>query len=210
MSDSREEGNPAAAPPRGRRSKGTPSGHDPDEDPGSEQEVAEGEEQAEGPEGEGDGEEVSEVDRLRRELDELNDRHLRLAAEFDNFRRRSHSQLGESGVRAQAALAAKLLDVLDDFERVTSVDPSGATPQSIMEGVELVKRKLDRVLEDAGLEAIEPVDEPFDPNSMEAMLREPTDAEEEDETVGRVLQRGFLFRGQLIRPARVSVRKHEA
>lgn len=150
-----------------------------------------------------------EVERLRQELESLNDRHLRLAAEFDNFRRRSHSEMGQSGTRAQAALVAELLDVLDDLERVTSLEPEEATVASVLEGVELVERKLHRTLEEAGLESIDAQDGPFDPNSMEAMMKEPAESEEEDETVARVLQKGFHFKGHLVRPARVSVRKYE-
>lgn len=152
---------------------------------------------------------AEEVDRLQGELNALNDRHLRLAAEFDNFRRRSHNQLGESSVRAQASLVAKLLDVVDDFDRVTALDPETATVDSVLEGVELVERKLRRVLDDAGLEPIDPVGQPFDPNSMEAIMRESASSQKEDETVGTVLQRGYSFRGHLVRPARVSVRKHD-
>lgn len=153
--------------------------------------------------------EHDEAGRLRSELSELNDRHLRLAAEFDNFRRRSQSQMGQSGVRAQASLVEKLLDVLDDFDRISGLDREKASVESVLEGMELVERKLHRVLIDAGLEPLDPEGEPFDPNSMEAMLKEPTDQPEEDDTVGQVLQRGFRFRGQLVRPARVSVRKHD-
>ncbi len=156
-----------------------------------------------------DDETHQEVERLEEELAALNDRHLRLAAEFDNFRRRSQSQLGETGTRAQAALVSTLVDILDDFERVTSLDPEQATVESVLEGVKLVEQKLHRALEEAGLEPIEAEAAPFDPNTMEAMMKEPTDAEEEDETVARVLQRGFRFKGHLVRPARVSVRKYD-
>jgi len=151
----------------------------------------------------GDG----ESDVLRRELQALNDRHLRLAAEFDNFRKRSQAELGSSGTRAQAALIAELLDVLDDFHRVTSVDPGAATVETVLDGVGMVERKLHRILKDAGLEALEPEGEAFDPNVMEAMARVPADSREEDDTVDEVLQTGFRFKGQLVRPARVSVRK---
>lgn len=148
-----------------------------------------------------------EADALRRELETLNDRHLRLAAEFDNFRRRSQAELGSSGVRAQAALVAELLDVLDDFHRVTSVDPEGATVETVLEGVGMIERKLNRVLAEAGLEPIAPEGEPFDPNVMEAMARVPTESPEEDDTVAQVLQPGFRFKDRLVRPARVTVRK---
>ncbi len=150
-----------------------------------------------------------EVSRLGDELERLNDRHLRLAAEFDNYRRRSTAQLGEAGARAQAELVGRLLDVVDDFERIASVGPEQATVNSLLEGVDLVRRKLEQVLVGAGLEVVEAEGETFDPNSMEAMIREPAESPEEDDTVGSVLQKGFRFRGHLVRPARVSVRKHD-
>jgi molecular chaperone GrpE len=149
----------------------------------------------------------NEDDALVRELEALNDRHLRLAAEFDNFRKRSQAELGSSGARAQAALVETLLEVLDDLHRVTAMDPGGATVESVMEGVEMVERKMHRLLSDAGLETLDPQDEPFDPNIMEGMIRVPAESPDEDETVAQVLQPGFRFRGHLIRPARVSVRK---
>jgi molecular chaperone GrpE len=150
-----------------------------------------------------------QVEELREELEELNDRHLRLAAEFDNYRRRSQAQLLKSGVRAQADLVSSLLDALDDFGRVTSVDPETATVESVLEGIALVERKLFQLLEEAGLEELDPAGSAFDPNVMEAMARAPADSQEEDDTVDEVFQKGFRFGGQLVRPARVSVRKFE-
>jgi molecular chaperone GrpE len=156
-----------------------------------------------------DEETAQELERLQSELDTLNDRHLRLAAEFENFRRRSHSELGQSSTRAQAQLVGRLVEVLDDFERFETLDLDRATVESVMEGMDLVGRKLHQTLQEAGLEELEPVGEHFDPQIMEAMLREPAESEEEDDIVSRVLQRGFLFRGHLVRPARVSVLKHD-
>ena len=150
-----------------------------------------------------------QVEELRQELELLEDRHLRLAAEFENYRRRSQAQLMESGMRAQASLVGNLLDALDDLGRVTSIDPEAATVESVLEGVALVERKLFQLLQDAGLEELDPVGAPFDPNVMEAMARVPAESEGDDDTVDQVLQRGFRFGGHLVRPARVSVRKFE-
>jgi len=158
----------------------------------------------------GDEDEASlPIRELREELDALNDRHLRLAAEFDNYRRRSQAQLVESGVRSQASLVSTLLEALDDLGRVTSIDVELATVESILEGVALVERKLFQLLEEAGLEELDPVGSIFDPNVMEAMMKMPADSVEDDDTVAEVFQKGFRFRGHLVRPARVSVRKLE-
>ncbi len=158
--------------------------------------------------GAGESEEDGASD-LSSELAELQDRHLRLAAEFDNFRRRSSSELGQAGVRGQAALVGRLVDVLDDLDRVTALDPESATAEAILEGVAMLEKKLIRALEEAGLERIDPLGEPFDPNLMEALLRMPTDDPEDDDRVGQLLQIGFCFKGQLIRPARVGVLKYD-
>jgi molecular chaperone GrpE len=144
---------------------------------------------------------------LAAELEELKDRHLRLAAEFENFRKRSREEFSAASARAKAALIGSLLDVLDDFHRMHAVETGTATAASVLEGVALVQRKLDRVLEEAGLEMIHPAGQPFDPETMEAVMRVPVDDPERDDHVAEVFQAGARFRGQLVRPARVSVLK---
>lgn len=154
--------------------------------------------------------EASEAsDDLLRELDEIRDRHLRLAAEFENYRRRAQTERTETWGRAQADLVARILDAVDDLERVTAIEPAAASVESLLEGVQLVERKLLRALEEAGAEAIDPQGEVFDPSSMEAMLRVPAESEEEDDRVRDVYQKGYRFRGHLVRPARVTVAKFE-
>ncbi|MDZ7779331.1 MAG: nucleotide exchange factor GrpE [Gemmatimonadota bacterium] len=161
--------------------------------------------ETEGAEEEGDEDELTT---LRAEFDELNDRHLRLAAEFNNFRRRSEQERQESWSRAQADLLAQLLDVLDDLQRVAGLDASSTTVESVVEGVDLVERKFGRVLEDAGVEIIDPQEELFDPERMEAIMRVPAESDEMDDHVAEVFQKGYALKGVLVRPARVSVYKH--
>jgi len=151
----------------------------------------------------------AEAEHLRRDLDAASDRYLRLAAEFDNFRKRSSVQLGDAEARAQARLIGKLLDSLDDLGRVTGLDPESVTVEAVLEGVTMVERKVFQLLREAGLEEMNPEGEVFDPNVMEAMARVPAETPDEDETVDSVFQRGFVLSGHLIRPARVSVRKFE-
>ncbi len=146
---------------------------------------------------------------VRNELDTLNDRHLRLAAEFNNYRRRVEQERLEAWARAQAELVGRLLDALDDLQRVAQLDLTNATVEAIMEGVDLVERKFMRVLEDSGVEIIDPEGEPFNPETMEAMMRVPADSDEEDDQVAQVLQKGYALKGQLVRPARVSVHKKD-
>jgi molecular chaperone GrpE len=144
------------------------------------------------------------------EYDELNDRHLRLVAEFSNFRRRAEAEALGTWSRAQADLVERFLDVLDDLTRVAALDPEDekVTVQSIVEGIDLVEQKFMKTLADAGTEVLEPgVGEPFDPEVMEAMMRVPTDDEEMDDAVAQVFAKGYRMGQTLVRPARVSVFK---
>jgi molecular chaperone GrpE len=147
------------------------------------------------------------LEALRREVEALNDRYLRLAAEFTNYRRRVEQERAGLWGRAQGELVGRLLVVLDDLQRVAGLDLGNATVEAIMEGIDLVDRKFERILSDAGVEVLDPVGERFDPETMEAMMRAPAGSEEEDDRVAMVFQKGYALKGQLLRPARVSVLK---
>ena len=153
----------------------------------------------------------SEEERLTRVLEEfenLKDRHLRLAAEFNNFKRRSEQERLESWSRAQADILSSFLNVLDDLNRVAELELSTATVEGVMDGINLVEKKFISVLQDSGAEIIDPLGDLFDPERMEAIVRVPTERAEEDDTVAQVFQKGCLLKGILVRPARVSVHKH--
>jgi len=145
---------------------------------------------------------------LRQEIESLQDRHLRLAAEFDNYRRRTERERAESRDRAQAQLVGRLLEPLDDLQRVSQFSDETVSVQAVLEGVRMVERKLGRVLEAAGLEVVDARGQRFDPQLHEAVMMVATDRADEDDTVGEVFQPGYTLRGVLIRPARVQVRKH--
>jgi len=151
--------------------------------------------------------EESTVERLRAERDNSRDQHLRLAADFDNYRKRTEDRLRQRWNSARADLVSRLLDPLDDLLRVTALEPETASVEAIVEGVDLVERKFFRVLEDIGVEIVDPAGETFDPNTMEAMMQVPAESEDDDETVAQVFQRGYALKGLLVRPARVSVYK---
>ena len=155
-----------------------------------------------------DPDDPAETQRLRSERDQWRDRHLRLAADFDNYRKRSDEQMRARWNRAQADLASRLLDPLDDLLRISELDhETGANVEAVVEGAGLVERKFLRLLEEVGVQVVNPVGELFDPNTMEAMMRVPTESEDDDDMVERVFQKGYVLKGQLLRPARVSVYK---
>jgi molecular chaperone GrpE len=163
-----------------------------------------------GPEPEVDGSMVSsEIAALQSALNDVSQQRIRLAADFDNYRKRVERDRAEQVARGQTSLIQRLLDVLDDLERVAHhADPNIST-QALAQGVELVERKFKQVLEGAGLEPIEANDARFDPQTMEAVASVPTQDPELDDTVHDVFQKGYRYNGVLIRPARVRVRKHE-
>ena len=145
------------------------------------------------------------IRRLEGELDELRDRHARLAAEFDNYRKRVARESLVLGERAQAALAIRVLDVLDDLDRILDGVDENTPAESLREAIELVDRKLRKELESAGLERVDPAGTPFDPTVHEAVATTPSPDPAQDDHVSATFQAGYLFKGALIRPARVQV-----
>jgi len=145
------------------------------------------------------------VARLERELGDLKDKYLRLAAEYDNFRKRALKERTEAWEKAQGDLVLRLVDALDDLARFAHVDPTQTDAKTIHDGVDLVERKLWKELEAAGVTRVDQSGVPFDPNLHEAVTTRPADHPGKDHTVGAVLQSGYQMRGALIRPARVVV-----
>jgi molecular chaperone GrpE len=150
----------------------------------------------------------AEVEELRGELAQLEDRHLRLAAEFDNYRKRNERDRQSLASRLQVDLVTSLLDVMDDLERVAESDEDGAAAP-VVEGVRLVEKKFRSIMGAAGLQAVDAEGEVFDPAFMEAMMTVPTEDPSEDDRVADVFQRGYRFGDILVRPARVRVLKYE-
>ena len=142
--------------------------------------------------------------KLETELAEWKDRHLRLAAEFDNYRKRSTRERGELSDRAQASFVAKLLDVLDDLDRLVASDPGTPLP-ALREALSAVDRKLWKQLQEAGVERIDPAGTVFDPSLHEAVSTVATPDGARDQTVSATFQPGYSFKGTLVRPARVQV-----
>jgi molecular chaperone GrpE len=144
---------------------------------------------------------------LERQIAEQQDKYLRLAAEYDNYRKRTARERTEQTSRAQAELVRLLLDPLDDLSRFAHVDPAATEAGTVVQGVDMVERKFLKTLGAAGLETIDPLNQTFDPKVHEAVATEPALSPEDDHVVARVFQVGYLFNGQLLRPARVVVKQ---
>lgn len=148
-----------------------------------------------------------EGDAAARQLDEQRDKYLRLAAEYDNYRKRMAKERVELAPRAQGELVRQLLDGLDDLARFAHLDPAQTDAKTVVDGAAMVERKLHKALAAAGLAVLDPRDEPFDPNHHEAVATQPAASADEDDRVAQVYQVGYLFNGQLLRPARVVVKQ---
>ena len=144
---------------------------------------------------------AAERDQLATEKAELADRLLRARAEFDNARRRAERERSEFLQFAAMDLVKDVLPVLDDFERALKVETAD---RNYAKGVELIYQRLYETLKKLGLEPIEASGRPFDPNLHQAVERVETD-EAEDHTVIGEFQKGYNFKGKLLRPAMVRV-----
>jgi molecular chaperone GrpE len=139
---------------------------------------------------------------------EAKDRHLRLAADFDNYKRRSRQEQLETIQHASGELISRLLPGLDDLHKALDHKPEGID-EAWMKGVELSVRKLEEALRAHGLEAIEAVGKPFDPKVHEAIGHEES-AEHPEDTVVEVLRPGYRIRDRVVRPALVKVARPPA
>lgn len=153
--------------------------------------------------------EVDPLEAVTRERDDLKDRFLRLAAETENYKKRTEREKAEFLKRANESLVKDLLPILDNLERALGHADQQADEESLRQGLELIYQDLQKVLERYGLEAVEAEGNPFDPELHEAMMQQ-ENADVEENTVLQQLQKGYKFQGRLIRPAMVVVSKRPA
>ncbi|MBK9049530.1 MAG: nucleotide exchange factor GrpE [Chloroflexi bacterium] len=128
----------------------------------------------------------------------------RTLAEFANARKRMDKQRAEVYTTATADAVSKLLPIIDDFDRALTNVPANIAEHSWFEGLRLVHKKLNGILEGANIERIVTIGQPFDPNVHEAILQEPSD-EHESGFIIRELQSGYKVGDRIIRPALVCV-----
>ncbi len=139
---------------------------------------------------------------------EARDRHLRLAADFDNYKKRMRQEQLETMQHASADLIGRLLPVLDDLRNVLEHKPGGID-ESWVKGLELSVRKLEEALGAHGLQPIDSIGERFDPKVHEAVGHEESTEHPED-TVVSELRRGYRVRDRVVRPALVKVARPPA
>lgn len=157
-------------------------------------------------------EENSELDKAKKEIKALQaqvaeskDRYVRLMAEFDNFRRRTAKEQLELIETANGKLLEKLSEVLDNFERAASPENNKQKDyDAFAKGIQMIHDQFAKILKDAGLEQLDPVGEPFDPNYHEALMHQASDTVPESHVV-QVFQKGYKLKNKLLKTAKVIV-----
>ena len=143
-----------------------------------------------------------EVERLQDELAAERERGLRTLADFDNYRRRVRRERADAEQAGKRDIIIALLDVMDDFDRALA--HVGEAPDAVADGLRLIHQRLSRVLESNGVTPLQSKGQQFDPTVHEAMSVVESD-EYESSTVYEEDRRGYLWNGELLRPARVIV-----
>jgi molecular chaperone GrpE len=150
----------------------------------------------------------SELEQLRSDAEESRNHYLRTLADFDNFRKRQREETARQVGLAREELILKILPIVDNFQRTLDAAEAQHSYDSLVEGVSLTLRQIREMLEKEGLEPIEAVGEPFNPELHEAMMRVETDDYPEN-TVIDEFEKGYTLNGKVLRPARVRVAASE-
>ncbi len=147
---------------------------------------------------------LAKITQLETELKDVTNRNLRLQADYDNFRRRTREEKAqERNLRAQE-LVQDLLPVLDNFKRALDVEVETDEAKGLKQGMEMVQRQLWDAIKKEGVEEVEAMNQPFDPNLHQAVMQDVVEGVAPN-TVVEVFQAGFSLNGKVIRPAMVKV-----
>ncbi|MBE6098530.1 MAG: nucleotide exchange factor GrpE [Anaerovibrio sp.] len=147
-------------------------------------------------------EEKDELEVLKEKVAEDEERYKRLQADFENFRRRTRQEKEELSSLVVQNFITELLPMVDNFERALSAEAKDVA--SFQQGVEMIFGQMMDVLKNRGLEPIVTHDAKFDPNFHQAVMRV-ENPELEDDTIAAELQKGYMVKGKVIRPAMVQV-----
>ena len=151
---------------------------------------------------------VETVDEKEAQLEELQNRYLRLQADFDNFRRRTTGEKEQLSSFVTAGVVGKFLKVLDNFERAEASAEKNADFDGLMTGMKQIRRQFEEAFKELGVEEISAQDAKFDPNFHEAVMRG-QNPELEDETIDMVFEKGYKLKDRVIRHSKVRVISNE-
>jgi molecular chaperone GrpE len=149
-------------------------------------------------------EEQQRIQELESNLEEVSQKNLRLQADYDNFRRRTREEQAASLKYKSQSLLEQLLPALDNFERALKTEVTDEQAKTLIQGMEMVYRQLADALKQEGLTEVPTVGEKFDPNMHQAVMQV-EDSEYESNTVVEELQKGYMLKDRVIRPAMVKV-----
>lgn len=141
------------------------------------------------------------IEELTEQLSAEKDKYLRVAAEYDNFRRRSLKDKEDAADKAKSAVIIEFLGVIDNFERALA---SESADESFRKGVEMIYNQYVEILKKQGVEEIEAMDKPFDPN-IHSAVTQVTDENLGENVVCQVFRKGYIMNGKVIRHAMVAV-----
>lgn len=144
------------------------------------------------------------VEQLNKQLDEANNKLLRVQADYDNFRKRTQKEKEELAKYASAKLVENLLPAIDNFDRALAASAASGDYEALAKGLEMIYRQLLTTMEAEGLTAMEVVGVPFNPEYHQAVMTVETD-EYEEGIVVEELQKGYMLKDKVIRPAMVKV-----
>jgi molecular chaperone GrpE len=153
----------------------------------------------------GVGQNVSEIDNLKTQLQEANDKFLRLYAEFDNYKRRTMKEKTEILQTAGKEVMLSLLPVIDDFERAHKATANSQDLEAYKQGIELIHHKFNQILSARGLKPIESVGQVFNVDLHEAITNIPAPSEDLKGKVVDETEKGYTLNGHVIRFAKVIV-----
>jgi molecular chaperone GrpE len=152
------------------------------------------------------GQEDSQLAELKKQAEDNYNKFLRTQADFDNFRRRSRQEKEEFAKYASLKLIEQLLPVVDNLERALAASKDSKDYEALIKGVDMTFRQLDQVLAQEGLTPIEAVGQPFNPEFHQAIAQVESDDHEEGVVVEQ-LQKGYMLKDKVLRPAMVKVNK---
>ncbi|MGD8606849.1 MAG: nucleotide exchange factor GrpE [Myxococcales bacterium] len=150
--------------------------------------------------------EISELDKALAERDRMREQLLRIAADFENFRKRSRKEVEEVRRRAIEDTLREVLPVIDNLERATAAMPEASDVSAVAQGVQMVLRSFDDIANRLGLQRVPAVGHQFDPNCHDAMQQLETDEHAPGTIVAEVVP-GYYLGDRLLRPAMVVVAK---
>ena len=165
------------------------------------EETSEVEEETQAEDSQAEAAEETEAKAANPEEEALNERYLRLMADFQNFKRRTEKEKGDIYAFANEKIIGELLNVIDNFERALA---AGNAEDNFYKGMEMILKQLLGVIEKAGASEIKALGEEFDPNFHNAIMMEDS-SEYESGKVTAVLQKGYVLNNRVIRPSMVKV-----